>query len=43
MKKNGVILTGISLLMVGIPLVAGANPPATDRVITADFRRCRDR
>jgi xylan 1,4-beta-xylosidase len=39
MKKNGVILTGISLLMMGIPLVAGTNPPATDRVITADFRQ----
>jgi xylan 1,4-beta-xylosidase len=39
MNKNRVILTGISLLMIGIPLVAGTNLPATDRVITADFRQ----
>ncbi len=39
MNKNRVILTGISLLMMGIPLVAGTNLPATDRVITADFRQ----
>jgi hypothetical protein len=39
MNNNRVILTGISLLMMGIPLVAGTNPPVTDRVITADFRQ----
>ena len=39
MNNNRVILTGISLLLMGIPLVAGTNPPATDRVITADLRQ----
>jgi len=39
MNNNRVILTVISLLMVGIPLVADINPPTTDRVITADFRQ----
>jgi xylan 1,4-beta-xylosidase len=39
MNTNRVILTVISLLMIGIPLVVETNPPTTDRVITADFRQ----
>jgi xylan 1,4-beta-xylosidase len=39
MNNNRVILTGILFLMIGIPLVAGTNPPVTDRVITADLRQ----
>ncbi len=39
MNNNRVIPTVISLLMIGIPLVADTNPPITDRVITVDFRQ----
>jgi xylan 1,4-beta-xylosidase len=39
MNNNRVIPTVISLLMIGIPLIAGANPPITDRVITVDVRQ----
>ena len=39
MNTKRVIPTVISLLMIGIPLVADTNPPTTDRVITADFRQ----
>jgi xylan 1,4-beta-xylosidase len=39
MNNNRLILTVISLLMIGIPLVAETNPPTADRIITADFRQ----
>jgi xylan 1,4-beta-xylosidase len=39
MNNNRVIPAVISLLMIGIPLVADTNPPTTDRVITVDFRQ----
>ena len=39
MDNHRVILTVISLLMIGIPLVADTNQPTTDRVITADFHQ----
>jgi xylan 1,4-beta-xylosidase len=39
MINNRIILTGLSLLLTGIPLVADTHPPVADRVITADFRQ----
>ena len=39
MNNNRVIPTVISLLMIGIPLIADTNPPITDRVITVDVRQ----
>ncbi|HEY1719136.1 MAG TPA: glycoside hydrolase [Verrucomicrobiae bacterium] len=40
MNNNRIILAGI-LLLIGIPLFAATNAPATDRVITADFRQAQ--
>jgi beta-xylosidase len=39
MNNNRIISTVILLLIIGIPLLADANPPTTYRVITVDFRQ----